>query len=575
MSNMESSNKISRYQILSYQQVQRLTDVMETCVPIHGAGNFPTLEICPSVLVQTVKERIERHGIAVRAIRLNGSAATHVLSGSTVPTYKDLDLIFQICPNPQSKSLEREDLFVEGGNANLKLQEGPAGGEDGGYASSESLSSYPSSPCHPCPRKGPKHPDEDLFQPYHRSRDSYWEQIKDTVVEILLDYLPPGVIRERICNLMLTNAYVQKKVKVVNGTDEWSLISLNNNTGRNLELKFVQSMNRQYEFSVDSFQIELRSFLDFRSTSLLVPPPKIQLSHRFYPTIVAESVYGDVTAALRHLRHRRICTFRPEEIRGGGLLRYCNLRVRGYRPGDCDEQGRDVKIKSAGLCLDSSDADLVGSMEQHMCSRFFIDFSSIQCQSKKLINYLQNRFRGEDDLKLEYLITLRSVIASRTVCLMKHELQMILDFISHLIRHTLATNISRSNTAFTSDYYHLDSSPDFLVPHCYITTMVAPSSDRSSPMSICDQQSARSSPEPFSRPSSTPPTDNYHIPSSSCPCCYGNNFSCPQQSNPYVMMPYQHLYPAPHLPPIFLPPPHGDNLCYDVTPAVDATIVEN
>ena len=39
-------------QLLDYHQVIRLTDVMEQDVPIHGTGNFPTLQIQPSVFVQ-------------------------------------------------------------------------------------------------------------------------------------------------------------------------------------------------------------------------------------------------------------------------------------------------------------------------------------------------------------------------------------------------------------------------------------------------------------------------------------------------------------------------------------------
>jgi hypothetical protein len=36
--------------------------------------------------------------------------------------------------------------------------------------------------------------------------------------------------------------------------DCWSLISFRNDKGRNIELKFVACMQRQYEFTMDSFQ---------------------------------------------------------------------------------------------------------------------------------------------------------------------------------------------------------------------------------------------------------------------------------------------------------------------------------
>lgn len=83
----------------------------------------------------------------------------------------------------------------------------------------------------------------------------------------------------------LKEAYVSKMVKVCDG-DRWSLIALGNcqsnsftppsspfmesNSGESkghrscsVELKFVDTMRRQYEFSVDSFQIILDSLLLF------------------------------------------------------------------------------------------------------------------------------------------------------------------------------------------------------------------------------------------------------------------------------------------------------------------------
>ncbi len=69
----------------------------------------------------------------------------------------------------------------------------------------------------------------------------------------------------------LKEAYVSKMVKVCEG-DRWSLIALGNGPAINssskgrscsVELKFVDTMRRQYEFSVDSFQIVLDSLMLF------------------------------------------------------------------------------------------------------------------------------------------------------------------------------------------------------------------------------------------------------------------------------------------------------------------------
>ena len=96
------------------------------------------------------------------------------------------------------------------------------------------------------------------------------------------------------------------------------------------------------------------------------------ISDNFYPTVVGESMYGDFHEALFHLHKKMIATRNPEEIRGGGLLKYCNLLCKAYRPAAPDE---------------------VKTMERYMCSRFFIDFPDIRAQQQKLENYLYNHFQ--------------------------------------------------------------------------------------------------------------------------------------------------------------------------------------
>uniref|UniRef100_T1J6X5 polynucleotide adenylyltransferase n=1 Tax=Strigamia maritima TaxID=126957 RepID=T1J6X5_STRMM len=325
-----------RYAVLSYEQVRRLDTVMEEVVPIHGRGNFPTLEIKLKDLVHVVRSKLESDSVSVKDIRLNGGAASHILTESgEAASYNDLDLIFAV----------------------------------------------------------------DLSTP--RSCD----RVKTAVLDSLLDFLPEGVSKKRISSCSLKEAYVHKMVKVTGETDRWSLISLSNNRGRNVELKFVDTMRRQFEFSVDSFQIILDSLLLFYDCA------EMPMSESFYPTVVGESVYGDFIEAQSHLHRKLIATRNPEEIRGGGLLKYCNLLVRGYKPATPD------KIKT---------------LERYMCSRFFIDFSDLNQQQSKLENYLTNHFADEDHLMYEYLMILHRVVDESTVCLMGHERRQTLNLIEEL-----------------------------------------------------------------------------------------------------------------------------------------------
>ncbi|KAL2084813.1 hypothetical protein ACEWY4_020331 [Coilia grayii] len=352
----DGSTSSCNFSVLSWEQVQRLDSILTETIPIHGRGNFPTLEMKPRQIVKVVRSRMEERMINVRDVRLNGSAASHVLHEDSGLGYKDLDLIF--C-------------------ADLK-------------------------------------------------GETEFQIVKEIVLDCLLDFLPVGVNKEKITPLTLKEAYVQKMVKVCNDSDRWSLISLSNNRGKNVELKFVDSLRRQFEFSVDSFQIKLDSLLLFYECS------ENPMTQTFHPTIIGESVFGDFSAALDHLRHTVICTRNPEEIRGGGLLKYCHLLVRGFRAASESE---------------------MKSLQRYMCSRFFIDFSDIGEQQRKLESYLQNHFVGLEDRKYDYLMTLYGVVNESTVCLMGHERRQTLGLIAMLAVRVLAEQNVIPNVANVTCYY--------------------------------------------------------------------------------------------------------------------------
>lgn len=337
-----------QYAVLDYDQVKRLDAVMELVVPIHGRGNFPTLEVRLRDLVGVVRAKLERDGVKVRDVRLNGGAACHVLADGTTgdgsakqKPYSDLDLIFGV----------------------------------------------------------------------ELSTPRCYDKVKTAVLESLLDFLPERVSKTRISSCSLKEAYVHKMVKVVTTDgDRWSLISLSNGErGLNVELKFVDSMRRQFEFSVDSFQILLDSLLVFYECAADAP-----ITDNFYPTVLGESVYGDFEQSLHHLNAKLIATRNPEEIRGGGLFKYCNLLVHGYRP---------VHV------------DRIKSLERYMCSRFFIDFGDVARQQQKLQAYIENHFCGEEHLVVQYLQRLHRVVDESTVCLMGHERRQTLQLIEQLAYH--------------------------------------------------------------------------------------------------------------------------------------------
>lgn len=262
------------------------------------------------------------------------------------------------------------------------------------------------------PESGLGYKDLDLVFQMDLQSEASFQLTKAVVLACLLDFLPAGVSRAKITPLTLKEAYVQKLVKVCTDLDRWSLISLSNKSGKNVGLKFVDSVRRQFEFSIDSFQIILDSLLLFGQCS------STPMSEAFHPTVTGESLYGDFAEALEHLQHRVIATRSPEEIRDGGLLKYCHLLVRGFRP----RPSTDVR-----------------ALQRYMCSRFFIDFPDPVEQRRILERYLEAHFGGaEAARRYACLVTLHRVVNESTVCLMSHERRQTLDLITMLALQALA-----------------------------------------------------------------------------------------------------------------------------------------
>ncbi|XP_063045688.1 terminal nucleotidyltransferase 5C-like [Engraulis encrasicolus] len=357
----DSKTDQRRFHNLTQEQLETLDQVLTEVIPIHGRGNFPTLEVKPKDIIHVVRDKLVAKEIKVRDVRLNGSTASHVLVKENGTSYKDLDIIFGV------ELPKQEDFQI----------------------------------------------------------------IKEVVLSCLLDFLPQGVNKDKITALTMKEAYVQKMVKVFTEHDRWSLISLSNNSGKNVELKFVNSLRRQFEFSVDSFQIildrMLESYLEAEQRQAAQEAQRVPKV-----TVVAESMYGDFEQAMDHLRYRLIATRNPEEIRGGGLLKYSNLLVREFKPAS------ETEIKT---------------LERYMCSRFFIDFPDVNEQQRKIESYLRNHFIGEEKSKYDYLMTLRRVVDESTVCLMGHERRQTLNMITILALKVLGEQNIIPNTNNVTCFY--------------------------------------------------------------------------------------------------------------------------
>lgn len=156
-------------------------------------------------------------------------------------------------------------------------------------------------------------------------------------------------------------------------------------------------------------QVIVDSFLQFCD----VLPARLETDDRFFPTVVVESAYGDISAALDHAKNKLIEMRAPEQVRGGGLLKYCALTARGYKPAPT---------------FDAS------NIERYMCSRFFIDFPDLERQRNQFENYLTNHLSGSlRHLRKKWLSSLRAVVSRGARCVNNNRRNHTIDVIDMLV----------------------------------------------------------------------------------------------------------------------------------------------
>jgi len=116
---MSEKKSSQRFHSLNTEQVEVLHQVLSEVVPIHGRGNFPTLELRPRDIIIAVRARLQKQGITVRDVRLNGSTASHVLVRDNGTSYKDLDIIFGVeLPSQEEFQVQFLQCFLELGAVN-------------------------------------------------------------------------------------------------------------------------------------------------------------------------------------------------------------------------------------------------------------------------------------------------------------------------------------------------------------------------------------------------------------------------------------------------------------------------
>lgn len=215
-----SPSKRTCYSTLQHNHVNKLCSILEEPIEIHGQGSFPTLNIVPKDFLIELRRAFHMNQLDVKDVRLNGGMREvfHVLCLLT---------IFSSIVGAASYVLTNDKSFA--------------------------------------------YSDMDFIFRCDLSSESIWTQIKTIVCECLSRHISSNSSSSSSSSsqlsfspIIIQAAYVEKVVRVINpsNNDSWALMSLCNVNGQNIELKFVDRMKRQFQFSVDSFQISLDSLLD-------------------------------------------------------------------------------------------------------------------------------------------------------------------------------------------------------------------------------------------------------------------------------------------------------------------------
>ncbi|CAF1179856.1 unnamed protein product [Rotaria sp. Silwood1] len=454
---------------LTSEQTDKLRRVLTPTIPIYPSpptSSFPTLHIIPKDFLRKLLIKLYQHSIDIKAIRLHGGAASYVLINDSDFVYRDIDILFLI--NTSLSSQQQTTLFSSNN------------------------------------------------QPY---LCDVWTIIKYIISSCLIEYIPNTSICTQYFISSVLDTYTKKNIKINSEQDSWALLSLQNLLGQNLELKFVENLKRQWQFSVDSFQIDIKPLLFENINQLLSNSDSIttkiqtknliidaingvtiiknnhqnnnnnnnehnistsplqfgffspsslsnineyenpiqcqtlatittiktsknnnsslksrsrsrnpsestvddndsnsslqfQLSinedvddgievdaddspnedddHVYHTPIDKDhistiskislssnnlievfSAYKDLHQALYHLNNKLIATYEPETMRGGGLLKYCDLLARNY------------KLYDVAIMI---------HMQRYMCSRFFIDYKTIPEQIYVIAQYVATHF---------------------------------------------------------------------------------------------------------------------------------------------------------------------------------------
>jgi len=198
---------------------------------------------------------------------------------------------------------------------------------------------------------------------------------------------------------LLKRAYLQKVLVLPRPEDPkegnfdcWQLLCLRGEDGASLlELKFGEHLKRTHMFVTDSCQITLPEQYLRRCAST---PPTGSDETNDDPQVYIECLSRSLEFAEDSITKKIIHIERPEGIRGGGFLKYCDLLSQGYI-----------------LSVSHRNMHELAMLELTMLKGFQSICYDDWMVTDKIEKYIKAHFRsGTDDAKLGFLATIVKVL---------------------------------------------------------------------------------------------------------------------------------------------------------------------
>lgn len=225
--------------------------------------------------------------------------------------------------------------------------------------------------------------------------------VREVVYATIAQFLPPNITSDKqaLAPFYLSKMFLKSSAEA--DSDAWALFSFAGFNCPGLDIKFVCSCARPYQFSMDSLFVVLDDVVLALQQSL---QSREHACEAVAQLPIVHSYYGDAEQVKQHIISKTVSLRQVSDlavVHGGGLFKYASLVSKGWTVAP--------ELNKALL-------------EKYACNRFSVDFPDFgdfrgselisTLQAQRLNTYLHTHYRSpaQSQSALVFLQTLRDVV---------------------------------------------------------------------------------------------------------------------------------------------------------------------